>query len=67
MEVVNDFTKISFLIFLFIFHLWVAVKFMFSIKYITTKSSPRDQSFLYLFISFLTNLILLFEYEGEES
>jgi hypothetical protein len=34
---------------------------MFSIKYITTKSSARDQPFLYLFISYLTNLILLFQ------
>jgi hypothetical protein len=40
---------------------------MFSIKCITTKSSSRDQPFLYLFISYLTNLILLFEYEEAES
>jgi hypothetical protein len=35
---------------------------MFSIKYITTNSSSRDQPF-----SYLTNLILLFEYEEGES
>jgi hypothetical protein len=35
---------------------------MFFIKCISTKSSSRDQPFLYLFISYLTNLILLFEY-----
>jgi hypothetical protein len=40
---------------------------MFLIKHITTKLSSRDQPFLYLFISYLTNLILLFEYEGEEA
>jgi hypothetical protein len=40
---------------------------MFSIKYITTNSSSRDQPFLYQFISYLTNLILLFEYEEGES
>jgi hypothetical protein len=32
---------------------------MFSIKYITTNSSSREQPFLYQFISYLTNLILL--------
>jgi hypothetical protein len=33
-----------------------------SIECITTKSLSRDQPF---FISYITNLILLFEYEGE--
>jgi hypothetical protein len=42
MEVVNDFTKIYFLIFLFIFNLWVEVKFMFSIKYHNKVISKRS-------------------------
>jgi hypothetical protein len=51
-EVVNDFTKISFLIFLFIFHLWVEVKFMFSTKCISTKPLAIDQPFLiYLLVT----------------
>jgi hypothetical protein len=37
-----------------------------SIKYITTNSSSRDHPFLYQFISYLTNLILSFEYEEGE-
>jgi hypothetical protein len=49
------------------FYLNLEVKFIFSIKCISTKSSSRDQPFLYLFISYLTNLILLFEYEEGES
>jgi hypothetical protein len=52
MEVVNDFIKISFLIFLFIFHLWVEVKFMFSIKCIATKPLAIDKPFLiYLLVT----------------
>jgi hypothetical protein len=52
MELVNDFIKISFLIFLFIFHLWVEVKFMFSIKCIATKPLAIDKPFLiYLLVT----------------
>jgi hypothetical protein len=39
---------------------------MFSITSITTNSSYRDQLFSYQFMSYSTNLILLFEYEEEE-
>jgi hypothetical protein len=52
MEVINDFIKILFLIFLFISHLWVEVKFMFSIKCISTKPLAIDQPFLiYLLVT----------------
>jgi hypothetical protein len=50
---INDFIKISFLIsyFMFSFNILV-VNFMFSIKYITTKSSVRDvPSSIYLLVT----------------
>jgi hypothetical protein len=49
------------------FYLELEVKSMFSITCITTNLSSRDQPFLYQFMSYSTNLILLFEYEEEES
>jgi hypothetical protein len=64
---INGFINIPFSFSILCFYLKLEVKFMFSIKCITTKSSSRDQPFLYLFISYLTNLILLFEYEEAES
>jgi hypothetical protein len=49
------------------FYLKLEVKFKFSIECVTTKSSSRDQPSLYKFISYWTNLILLFECEEGES
>jgi hypothetical protein len=55
-EGINSFIKSPFLIFYFIFILYFEVKFMCSIKYVTTKSSVRDALVLiYLFIYCLLN------------
>jgi hypothetical protein len=76
MEGINDFIKISFLIFLF----YIIIYFLFyiiiynlrsnlsddsfiSIKYITTKII--NMRCIYLFIGYLTNLIPLIDYEKE--
>jgi hypothetical protein len=57
----NGSINISFLIFYFMFLFKIGGKFTFSIKCITTKSSTRDQPFLYLFIGHFTNLVLLID------
>jgi hypothetical protein len=63
---INGFRNIFFLIFYFMFVFRIGGQVYVSIKYITTNSSSRDQPFLYQFISYLTNLILSFEYEEGE-
>jgi hypothetical protein len=67
-EGINSFIKSPFLIFYFIFILYFEVKFMCSIKYVTTKSSVRDALVLiYLFIVCLINLVPLIDYEKKRS